>query len=74
MAGRTPLDLAAFQGHERVVNDLVNAGANIFVHDSVSGRTPIHAAAYGGHEGCLRILLDNADDDSIVETADDFDR
>ena len=74
LLGSTPLDLAAFRGHEGVVSALVNAGANIWVNDADSGRTPVHAAAYGGHESCLRILLDNADDDNIVNAIDSLDR
>ena len=74
ITGRTPLDLAAFCGHEDIVTQLVNAGANIWVNDMCSGRTPVHAAAYNGHETCLRTLLDNTDDDNIVNAIDNHDR
>ena len=49
---------------------LINAGANIWVTDSVTGRTPVHSAAYSGYESCLRLLLDNSPDESIVNATD----
>lgn len=54
--GRTPLDLACFQGEILCVETLINYGANYETSDYVNERTPIHAAAYNNNIECLKYL------------------
>ncbi|KFY04816.1 hypothetical protein O988_00497, partial [Pseudogymnoascus sp. VKM F-3808] len=59
--GRTPLLLAARDGHEAIVKSLLNSDiVNIDSKDS-HGRTPLSCfswAAENGHEGVVKLLLD----------------
>ena len=54
--GRTPLDLACFQGESSCVECLLHNGAAYDTHDSVNERTPLHAAAYNNNEECLKVI------------------
>lgn len=49
---------AADSGHERLLEVLLEAGANINQID-VEGQTPLHYAANCGHFNCVKFLLDN---------------
>ena len=54
----TPLLEASREGHEDVVNILLDAGALVSMADSY-GITPLHLAAHNGHIHIVKILLDS---------------
>jgi len=64
--GNTALLYAAREGHEAVVQLLVEKGANIEVKDSDSNTALIRAALYG-HEAVVRLLVEKGAD---IETKD----
>ncbi|OBT95296.2 hypothetical protein VE01_06606 [Pseudogymnoascus verrucosus] len=65
--GRTPLLLAARDGHKAIVKSLLNSDiVNIDSKDS-HGRTPLSSAAGNGHEGVVKLLLDKG---ANLETED----
>ena len=56
--GHVALHYAAENGHSRVVELLLKAGASVAVRD-FHGQTPLHAAASGGHLSVVRLLLEH---------------
>ena len=52
----TALALAAAEGHDRCVGQLLAAGAAVET-PSEDGSTPLHWACTVGHEECVRLLL-----------------
>lgn len=64
---RTPLQAAAVKGHEKAVELLLNAGANVDVH--CESGTALQLAAAGGYEKVAQMLLEaGADANSERET------
>ena len=55
--GRTPLFIAAQEGHEAVVRGLVEAGADVNKAKD-NGTTPLYIAAKNGHEAVVRGLVE----------------
>jgi ankyrin repeat protein len=59
--GSTPLHCATWKGHQKVVELLLNEGANV---DAVNqnehwGTTPLHAAAHANQAKIAQLLLDH---------------
>ena len=66
--GRTPLHIAAEEGHKEIAELLIAAGADVNAKDSV-GFTPLHEAAFYGQNEIAELLIAkgadvNAKDDS----------
>ena len=55
--GRTPLSLAAKEGHEAVMKLLVERDDVEADLKDGDGRTPLSYAALGGHEAVAKLLL-----------------
>ena len=68
--GQTPLHLAAAKGHKTTLETLLEKGAHVAVHSTVSGHTPIHAAAANGNTHCLRLLIENTEDATVIDARD----
>lgn len=55
--GRFPLLVAAENGHEQLVRDLIKAGGDPDMKSRANGDTPLILAAGKGHEKVVRVLL-----------------
>ena len=55
--GKTPLHVAAYGGHDQIVEFLIAEGADVNA-TTASGSTPLHGAAYGGHARCAQMLIE----------------
>ena len=53
--GRSPLTMAAANGHAEIVRLMVERGAPVNVRD-LNGETPLMAAQNNGHEEVVRVL------------------
>ena len=56
LEGRTPLHIAAWQGHTAMVELLLRHGADVNATDREQ-RTPLQSAAWQGHENVVWLLL-----------------
>ncbi|CAG9982604.1 unnamed protein product [Clonostachys byssicola] len=59
--GQTPLLVAAYKNHKKVVELLLDAGAEIDTPNNV-GQTPLHAAAERGRHGIVKLLCQRGAD------------
>ena len=66
--GRTPLSLAARNGHEAVVKFLLERGSVATNSEDSHGQTPLIWAAKNGHETVVKLLLER--DDVAVNSRD----
>jgi hypothetical protein len=55
---RTPLSWAAERGHDAVVKQLLEKGAELESTDNKHSRTPLSWATYNGHEAVVQLLLE----------------
>jgi ankyrin repeat protein len=65
---QTPLSYAATNGHNTIVQLLLEKGAEIESKDKY-GQTPLSRGATNGHEGTVRLLLENG---AKIEAKDKF--
>ena len=56
--GRTRLGIAAWCGHVKCIQRLLDQGAGVNDPDG-QGSSPLHHASEMGYEGCLKLLLDH---------------
>ena len=56
--GITPLYIAAFKGHEQIVQLLLEKGKSNVDFANKDGTTPLFCAAFKGHEQIVQILLE----------------
>lgn len=54
--GKTPLHLAAEQGHEAAIQSLLRHGADPLLGNHL-GQLPLHAAVQSGHTECVELLI-----------------
>ena len=55
--GHTPLLVAARDGHDQIVAELLTAGADVNAVEPVFGAVPLHKAVYNGHAGITAQLV-----------------
>jgi ankyrin repeat protein len=60
--GSTPLHAACFDGHEQVVKELVEHGADIEAADIINGRTPLIWASSKGYSQVVKELMEHGAD------------
>jgi len=64
--GRTPLMLAAWNGHASTVLSLINNGASINMEDEPSGMSAVHYAARFNRPAALATLLESGADMEVL--------
>lgn len=67
--GRSPLSLAAGEGHEAVVQTLLRFNVDLESTDNEHRRTPLCFAAEAGHISIIRLLLDR---ESAIDSTDRY--
>jgi ankyrin repeat protein len=68
---QTPLHLATFRRHPKVIRRLLHGGAKRVVHD-LRGNTPLHIACSNGHLDCVQELTSSDPVAPPVMTIDDL--
>merc|ERR1711988_1015617 len=66
-SGKTPLFIAAENGHVTISNVLVNAGCAVSLPTSLN-KTPLYMASEQGHTEIVRILLSRSSSDDVMRT------
>ena len=66
-SGKTPLFIAAENGHVAIANSLVNAGCAVSLPTSLN-KTPLYMASEQGHTEIVRILLSRSSSDDVMKT------
>ncbi|KAF6806696.1 PFS domain-containing protein [Colletotrichum sojae] len=69
LKGRSPLSLAAGEGHEAVVQTLLQFDVDLESADNEHRRTPLSFAADAGYASIIRLLLDRG---SSIDTVDGY--
>ncbi len=69
--GNTPLQGAAHASHDRVVEDLVAAGADLHIRDNI-GNTALHYACWVGCARAAQVLLSGGADPRVKNEDDSF--
>jgi len=70
-SGRLPLPLAAKNGHNLVVRDLIRNGGNPNIKTGLNEDTPLILASINGHEKVVKVLIENgADIDAMNKFGD----
>ncbi|CAK8693153.1 unnamed protein product [Clavelina lepadiformis] len=72
--GRTPLELAAYQGNADCVRALQMQGACVAQRNVKNKRTALHAAASQGHTKCMQLLVEGALLDQSTNDGGDISR
>ncbi|XP_039266175.2 serine/threonine-protein phosphatase 6 regulatory ankyrin repeat subunit C-like [Styela clava] len=62
--GRTPLQIASFQGHADCIQSLLIQGASFMQVNENTKQTALHLAACNGHTKVMKLLLEDAAVDS----------
>jgi ankyrin repeat protein len=65
--GLTALHWAAAQGHEAVVQRLIDHGADVNIKDNKDRQTALHSAALRGHKAVVQRLIDHGADVNIKD-------
>jgi ankyrin repeat protein len=66
--GMSPLHIAVISGHLRIVNVLINAGAEVNATDSLKRLTPLHYAAFHNYPRIMLFLLSRRADHSMADS------
>ncbi|PKL51291.1 MAG: hypothetical protein CVV42_00130 [Candidatus Riflebacteria bacterium HGW-Riflebacteria-2] len=66
--GMSPLHIAVINGHLRIVNVLINAGAEVNATDKLKRLTPLHYAAFHNYPRIMLFLLSRRADHSMADS------
>ncbi|HAE38111.1 MAG TPA: hypothetical protein DCG57_05655 [Candidatus Riflebacteria bacterium] len=66
--GHSPLHIAVIYGQMRIVNVLINAGAEVNAVDRLKRLTPLHYAAFHNHPKIMLFLLSRRADHSMADS------